>query len=51
MGNLVNMYKSSIRGIILSITILLSIAFTIIPSYAEGIDITSIALEETQLLN
>ncbi|MDH3278905.1 MAG: biofilm-associated protein [Nitrosopumilus sp.] len=44
------MYKSSIRGIILSITILLSIAFTIIPSYAEGIDITSIALEETTII-
>ena len=50
MGNLGNMYKSSIRGIILSITILLSIAFTIIPSYAEGIDITSIALEETTII-
>ena len=50
MGNLVNMHKSSIRGIILSITILLSIAFTIIPSYAEGIDITSIALEETTII-
>ncbi|MDH3313127.1 MAG: biofilm-associated protein [Nitrosopumilus sp.] len=44
------MHESSVRGIILSIIILLSITFTVIPSYAEGIDITSIALEETTII-
>ncbi len=50
MDNLEIMNKSSMRGIILSITILLSIIFTVIPSYAEEIDVSSIALEETTII-
>lgn len=50
MGNLENMNKSSTRGIILSIAILLSITFVVIPSYAQEIDVSSIALEETTIL-
>ncbi|AJW70177.1 conserved exported protein of unknown function [Nitrosopumilus adriaticus] len=38
------------RGIILSVTILLSITFIVIPSYAQEIDVSSIALEETTIL-
>ena len=38
------------RGIILSIAILLSITFIVIPSYAQEIDVSSIALEETTIL-
>ena len=49
MNNLVNMHKSSVRGIILSITLLFSIALMTIPSYAE-VDVTSIALEETTII-
>ncbi|WP_048115294.1 biofilm-associated protein [Nitrosopumilus adriaticus] len=44
------MNKSSMRGIILSVTILLSITFIVIPSYAQEIDVSSIALEETTIL-
>ncbi|KAF6246421.1 biofilm-associated protein [Nitrosopumilus sp. b3] len=44
------MNKSSMRGIILSIVILLSITFAVIPSYAQEIDVSSIALEETTIL-
>ncbi|NNM02876.1 MAG: hypothetical protein HKP26_04830, partial [Nitrosopumilus sp.] len=44
------MNKSSTRGIILSIAILLSITFVVIPSYAQEIDVSSIALEETTIL-
>ena len=50
MCNLLSMHKSSVRGIALSITILLSITFAVIPSYAEGIEVTNIALEETAIL-
>lgn len=50
MSNLENMNKSSTRGIILSIAILLSITFVAIPSYAQEIDVSSIALEETTIL-
>ncbi len=50
MNNLENMNKSSMRGIILSVTILLSITFIVIPSYAQEIDVSSIALEETTIL-
>ena len=50
MDNLENMNKSSMRGIILSIAILLSITFIVIPSYAQEIDVSSIALEETTIL-
>ncbi|QLH08028.1 biofilm-associated protein [Nitrosopumilus ureiphilus] len=44
------MHKSSVRGIVLSIAVLLSITFTVVPSYAEEIDVTSIALEETTII-
>lgn len=50
MDNLESMNKSSMRGIILSIAILLSITFIAIPSYAQEIDVSSIALEETTIL-
>ena len=50
MDNLENMNKSSMRGIILSVAILLSITFIVIPSYAQEIDVSSIALEETTIL-
>ncbi len=50
MDDLVNMRKFSVRGIIFSITLLLSIALVTIPSYAEEVDVTSIALEETTVI-
>ena len=50
MNDLVNMRKSSVRGIILSITLLFSIALVTIPSYAEEVDVTSIALEKTTII-
>ena len=52
MQTLKNMNKSSARGIILSVTLLLSITLFIIPSnvYGEEITVKSIALEETTIL-
>ena len=46
------MNKSSVRGIFLSITLLFSIVIILIPSnaYAEGIDVKSVALEETTII-
>jgi len=46
------MNKSSVRGIFLSITLLFSIVIILIPSnaYAEEIDVKSIALEETTII-
>ena len=50
MSNLMNVYRSSVRGITFLTAIILSITFAVIPSYAEGIDVTSIALEETTII-
>lgn len=44
------MSRSSTRGIILSIALLFSIAFISIPSYAEGVSVKSIALDETTVI-
>ncbi len=46
------MNKSSVRGIFLSITLLFSLVIILIPSnaYAEEIDVKSIALEETTII-
>ena len=46
------MNKSSVRGIFLSITLLFSIVIILIPSnaYAEEIDVKSVALEETTII-
>ena len=46
------MNKSSVRGIFLSITLLFFIVIILIPSnaYAEEIDVKSVALEETTII-
>lgn len=48
MDNLVSMNKSSMRGMVLSITLLLSVAIAI-PAYAE-VNVNSVALEETTII-
>jgi len=50
MKSLNYMNRSSFRGIILSITLLFSIALVSIPSYAEEISVESIALDETTIM-
>ena len=52
MANSNYMNKSSMRGILLSITLLFSIVIILIPSnaYAEEIDVKSVALEETTII-
>ena len=50
MRSLNYMSRSSTRGIILSIALLFSIAFISIPSYAEGVSVKSIALDETTVI-
>ena len=52
MMSLNNMNRSSTRGIFLSIVLLFSLVLITLPSnvYGEGISITTIALEETSLL-
>ncbi|EIJ65293.1 hypothetical protein BD31_I1800 [Candidatus Nitrosopumilus salaria BD31] len=44
------MSRSSTRGVILSIVLLFSITLISIPSYAEGISVKSIALDETTVM-
>lgn len=48
MDNLVSMNKSSMRGMVLSIALLLSVAIAI-PAYAE-VNVNSVALEETTII-
>jgi len=50
MDNFMSMHKFSLGGIILSIAMVFSITFTVIPSYAAEIDVTSVALEETTII-
>ena len=50
MGSLNYMSRSSTRGVILSIVLLFSITLISIPSYAEGISVKSIALDETTVM-
>jgi len=50
MRSLNSMNRSSTRGVILSITLLFSIALILVPSYAEEIRVKSIALDETTVM-
>ena len=50
MRSLNSMNRSSIRGIILSITLLFSITLISVPSYAEEVTVKSIALDETTVI-
>ena len=49
MGSQNNMHKFLVKGIVISNVLLLSLVFIIIPSeaYAEEINVTSVALDET----
>ena len=50
MGDLEFMNESSMRGIFLSVALLFLITVLAIPAYAEEIDVKSIALEETTII-
>ena len=50
MRNLNSMNRSSIRGVVLSIALLFSIALFLAPSHAEEISVKSIALDETTVI-